>query len=225
METGLPLWLRFAGPLWFACCTSAWPAQGLPGGSLESLSHLKQRADTGDADALTRLGIVYHNGDGVRPDLKAAAHCFQLAAATGDRAAQYELGTMYRLGEGGLPRDDRRAIDLYTRSARQDFEPANLALGVDYELGEGIPRSRSQAIRYLQRAGADGTFLADALASGTSPARFDGALALGNYLTQLARSPVAAGWTHSTSERRAGEPPTLGALLNSRRHPAATPVR
>jgi TPR repeat protein len=165
------------------------------------------------------LGIRYYNGDGVRTDLRQAAHWFQLAAEQGDRAAQYELGAMYQAGEGGLPRDDRRAILLYARSAQQGFEAANLVLGIDYELGDGIPRSRSQAIANLQRAGHEGLFVANALAAADTPTRLDGALALGNFLAAIRGSPLPMGWDRSAApRRRAGEPVTLAAVLGSKRH-------
>jgi Sel1 repeat-containing protein len=170
-------------------------------------------------EAQLRLGVRYYNGDGVRIDLRQAAHWFQLAAEQGDRIAQYELGALYLKGEGGLPRDDRRAIELFTRSAAQGLEGANLVLGVDYELGDGIARSRSQAIAYFLRAGGDGLFAANALAGSDAPARLDGALALGNFLASIRNSPLPSEWSRTRPpQHRAGEPPTLAAILSSKRH-------
>lgn len=170
-------------------------------------------------DAQLKLGIRYYNGDGVRIDLRQAAHWFQLAAQQGDPTAQFELGSLYQDGEGGLPRDDRRAIELLTQSAAQGLEGANLVLGVDYELGDGIARSRSQAIAYFQRAGRDGLFAANALAGADAPGRLDGALALGNFLASIHGSPLPPEWYRSKPpHHRAGEPPTLAAVLSSKRH-------
>jgi TPR repeat protein len=170
-------------------------------------------------EAQLKLGIRYYNGDGVRIDLRQAAHWFQLAADQGNPVAEYELGALYQDGEGGLPRDDRRAIELFTRSAAQGLEGANLVLGVDYELGDGIARSRSQSIAYFQRAGRDGLFAANALASGDAPARLDGALAFGNFLASIRGSPLPPEWNRSRlPHHRAGEPPTLAAIISSKRH-------
>lgn len=184
-----------------------------------SLPSIRKSAETGSADAQLRLGLRYYNGDGVQIDLRKAAHWFQLAAEQGDRVAEYELGCLYQDGQGGLPRDDRRAIELFTRSAGHGFTAASLVLGVDYELGDGIARSRSQAIAYFLNAGSDGRFAANALASADAPPRLDGALTLGNFLASRRASPLPPDWSRSKAlPHRAGEPPTLATVLSSRRH-------
>lgn len=183
------------------------------------MSSLRKSAQAGSANAQLRLGIRYYNGDGVRTDLREAAHWFQLAAEQGDRIAEYELGCLYQDGQGGMPRDDRRAIELFTRSASHGFTDAGLVLGVDYELGDGIARSRSQAIAYFLTAGSDGRFAANALAGADAPARLDGALALGNFLASRRASPLPPDWNRSKAlPHRAGEPLTLATVLSSRRH-------
>jgi len=71
---------------------------------------------------------------------------FGLAAAQGHRAAEYALGGIYEEGEGGLPRDKRKATELYLASAKQGFDKAELVVGVGYLVGDGLPNDRRQSI-------------------------------------------------------------------------------
>ncbi|HTV80706.1 MAG TPA: tetratricopeptide repeat protein [Steroidobacteraceae bacterium] len=175
---------------------------------------LLKAARAGNARAQAMLGIIYQDGDGLTEDDHAAAYWFGLAAAQGHRAAQYELGAMYEDGAGGLPKDERKAVELYMRSARQGFSQAQLVLGVDFELGDGVPRNRPQAIALLRQAGGDGAFMAQVLAQPRTPARFADAAALGNYLARIRNSQFAASWAKATAPyRHGGREVTLGAIL------------
>jgi TPR repeat protein len=181
-----------------------------------ALPLLTRAARYGNADAQVSLGDLYANG-GVSPaGDHHAAHWFQLAAAQGHPGAQYQLGAMYEHGSGGLPKDDLTAIQFYIRSAQQNFEPANLALGVHYELGIAVPRNRMQAIQLLLKGGAEGIFAAHALtAAGVAP-RFVSATALGNYLAQIPDSPTAAAWSQNAPvSARAGGPVSLTTVLRA----------
>lgn len=52
---------------------------------------LVQKAHSGDAQAQTELGILYHSGDGVAQDYGKAREWLEKAAAQGDTAAQQVL--------------------------------------------------------------------------------------------------------------------------------------
>jgi TPR repeat protein len=131
---------------------------------------LLRAARIGHPRAQAMLGIIYQDGDSVQPNDRAAAYWFGLAVTQGHRAAEYALGAMYEEGEGGLPKDEKKAIELYIRSANQGFGKALLILGVDYELGDGLPRSRPKAIALLRQAGGEGVFMANVLANPHTPA-------------------------------------------------------
>jgi len=62
------------------------------------------RAEQGDAQAQTYLGVMYLRGQGVPQNFEAAAAWLHQAAQSGVPAAQYFLGLMYDKGEG-VPRD------------------------------------------------------------------------------------------------------------------------
>jgi hypothetical protein len=152
-----------------------------------------QAANMGDKRAQATLGILYQDGHGVKADDRAAAYWFSAAAAQGHRASEYALGGMYEEGEGGLPKDLAKATELYIKSANQGFDLAQEAIGIQYELGEGVPRNRPKAIALL-RASGDAQWLADVLANPRTPARFADERAFGNYLASLRNAEFAASW-------------------------------
>ncbi len=59
-------------------------------------------AEQGNANAQTFLGLMYHKGEGVLEDYKAAAKWYSLAAEQGMADAQNNLGYMYLNGYGVL---------------------------------------------------------------------------------------------------------------------------
>ena len=154
---------------------------------------LYQCALMGDKRCEATLGIRYQDGDVIKADDHAAAYWFGLAAAQGHRASQYALAGMYQEGEGGLPKDDRKATELLTKSANQGFFKAQYALAFQYEIGDGVPRSRPKAIE-LFRASGDGIAIADALADPKAPARFTDMIAFARYLARLRNAEEAASW-------------------------------
>ena len=62
------------------------------------------KAEQGDAEAQSLLGLMYDNGRGVLKDDKEAVKWWRKAAEQGDAIAQYNLGLSYVLGDG-VPKD------------------------------------------------------------------------------------------------------------------------
>jgi TPR repeat protein len=120
-----------------------------------ALTAYQEAAGLGDPRAMTVLGKMYREGQGVAVDKKQAAQWYERAAAGGSRGARFALGDMLESGEG-IPRNVARAAQLYEQSARQGFPEAQFALGISYEFGQGVPRSRSTAIQWLDKAAAQG---------------------------------------------------------------------
>ena len=81
------------------------------------------------------------------------------AAERGDAVAQFNLGIMYRNGEG-VPEDDAEAARWYRRAAEQGHAGAQLNLGVIYDNGEGVPEDDVQAYAWYSIAAAQGHELA-----------------------------------------------------------------
>lgn len=160
-----------------------------------SMPLLFQCGNLGDRRCQATLGIRFQDGSGVKANDRAAAYWFGAAAAQGHRAAQYALGGMYEEGEGGLPQDLHKATELYIKSANQGFDRAQIALGIQYELGQEVPRSRPKAIELLRASDdQDGKWIASVLANPRTPARFADAKAFGDYLAGLQNAMFAASW-------------------------------
>ena len=75
-------------------------------------------AETGDTQAMVRLGGLYQKGEGVTRDLRRAVGYFTQAAADGNADAQFNLGNLYLLGEG-VSQDDDWAFTYYRLAADQ----------------------------------------------------------------------------------------------------------
>ena len=90
-----------------------------------------------------------------RGDYATALQEWRPLARSGDVAAQYNLGLMYRKGEG-VPQDDREAVRWYRRAAEQGDAKAQNNLGVMYNNGEGVAQDYREAVRWYRRAAEQG---------------------------------------------------------------------
>ena len=89
----------------------------------EERALLQKKAEMGDANAQTLMGIMYYNGHGVTIDYSKAADWFTKAADKGDAQAQYLLAAMYGKGQG-VQKDFSKADELMRKAAAQGYEDA-----------------------------------------------------------------------------------------------------
>jgi TPR repeat protein len=118
----------------------------------ESLQQLRQAAGAGNADAQTRLGLLYYRGRGVPQDFTEALRWSRRAADQGDAVAQFNLGFMYAKGRGGIPPDYAEAALWYRKAAGQGNVDAQFNLGLMYYNGQGVPRDSVEAHMWLSLA-------------------------------------------------------------------------
>ena len=76
-------------------------------------------------------------------------------AKQGDAAAQYNLGQMYRKGQG-VPQDDKTAVKWYRLAAEQGDAFAQYNLGLMYEDGTGVPQDDKTAVKWYRLAAEQG---------------------------------------------------------------------
>ena len=76
-------------------------------------------------------------------------------AEAGDAIAQFNLGNMYRKGDG-VPKDSAEAVKWYRKAAEQGDAEARNNLGVMYYSGDGVPKDLVQAHVWFNIAGAAG---------------------------------------------------------------------
>lgn len=108
------------------------------------------------AGAFEEGGAAYMAGN-----YKLAAKKFMEVADKNDHRAMYALGSMYAAGRG-VPRDYRKAFELFSRAARYGRVDARYKLGIMYQEGLGVARSDRRAARSFH----------DAAIKGYGPAQF-----------------------------------------------------
>ncbi len=82
----------------------------------------------------------------VRKDIAAPtqAASLNIAAASGDGAAQFELGVRYAEGRS-VARDSKLAVEWFEKAAQKNLPPAQYRLGSHYERGMGVERNLERA--------------------------------------------------------------------------------
>jgi TPR repeat protein len=108
-----------------------------------------------DAQAMTELGIMLAEGQGLTQDAAQAVEWFRLAALQQFADAQCHLADAYLSGEGtelNLP----EAVRLYQLAAAQNNPDAQYHLADMIEHGTGLEADAEKAIRLYQTAAAHG---------------------------------------------------------------------
>jgi uncharacterized protein len=88
-------------------------------------------------------------------DYAAAVDWYRKAAEQGNAIAQYNLGDMYRIGEG-VPPDYEATASWYRKAAEQGHARAQNNLGVMYDRGEGVRQDHVNAHMWFNLAAASG---------------------------------------------------------------------
>ena len=131
-----------------------------------AVTMLEALARQRNLDALYRLAEMTRMGHGVAKTAsnEVAAYILYLAAARGGhKAAQTALGT--GLLEEGSERQGPRGIAWLRKAAEEGYGPAQVALGLAYRQGTGVPRDPEQARDWLLRAATQGDRVAPGVLS------------------------------------------------------------
>ena len=100
-------------------------------------------------------GVAAYNAG----DYEKAFRLWKPLAEQGDAGAQYNLGQMYRRGEG-VPEDDAKAVYWYRKAAEQGLVEAQFNLGLRYYQGEGVLEDYVQAYAWWSIAATQGREIA-----------------------------------------------------------------
>lgn len=76
-------------------------------------------------------------------------------AEQGDAAAQFNLGALYKNGEG-VKQDYQDALKWYRKAAEQDYADAQLILGAMYYVGQGVEQNKVMAFEWWSQAARQG---------------------------------------------------------------------
>ncbi len=105
-------------------------------------------AISGGAPALYQEGVeAYQAGK-----FSVAADKFKELAEQGDASAQFNLGSLYRQGQG-VSQDDKQAALWWAKAADQGHTDAMDNLGLRYAKGEGVEQDLVQAYKWFSIAG------------------------------------------------------------------------
>ncbi len=81
---------------------------------------------------------------------------YRRAAEQGDAKAQFNLGIMYKKGQG-VPQDYAEAIRWYRKAAEQGHAGAQTALGIMHKNGVGVPQDYAEALRWFEKGTVGGS--------------------------------------------------------------------
>ena len=88
-------------------------------------------------------------------DFATALREWRPLAEQGDARAQFNLGEMYRKGEG-VPQNDKTAVKWFTLAAEQGHAGAQFNLGLMYYNGQGVIQDNVYAHMWLNIAASSG---------------------------------------------------------------------
>jgi len=92
-----------------------------------------------------------------------ALEAVRQAAEQGNAEAQYDLGTRYRWGSGGVDLDAKEAAVWFRRAAQQGLAEAQRDLGGLHYYGEGVEQNLDEAAKWLGKAAERGDAEASAI--------------------------------------------------------------
>ena len=104
-------------------------------------------AEGGSIGAQLRVGWMYHSGRGVGHDVEQARRWYIRAAEASSAEAQFYLGRL-----SWTEQRYQETIEMFERSASQNYGPALYQLGVMYLIGEGVKPDEHRAYRYFEKA-------------------------------------------------------------------------
>ncbi len=76
-------------------------------------------------------------------------------AEQGDANAQFNLGLMYKNGQG-VPQDYKKAVVWFRQAAGQGNASAQFGLGTMYYIGQGVPQDYKEAVVWYRQAAEQG---------------------------------------------------------------------
>ncbi|HSI39501.1 MAG TPA: tetratricopeptide repeat protein [Xanthobacteraceae bacterium] len=127
---------------------------------LTALELARPQAEAGNAAAMTLMGEIYAQGNGVPQDLASAQKWYEAAAKLGDADAMFALGSL-KMPQRTKPGDDKPADTLADKQAavalfRQAAAKGNVAaaynLGMLYLEGDVVAREPSVAADWFRKA-------------------------------------------------------------------------
>jgi len=138
---------------------------GIPKNDGLASKYLLQVADAPDVESKYRgsqalaqywIAMKYENGRGLEKSHEKAIKYLQFAANNGNYPAQFDLGSLYNDGAGGLPMNKAIACEWFEKAADQGHPKAMHNTGYCYQVGTGGKTDVEKAIHYYSLAAEGG---------------------------------------------------------------------
>ncbi|WP_296612412.1 tetratricopeptide repeat protein [Sphingomonas sp.] len=126
-------------------------AARLPDDPVERAASLRQRAESGEAEAQALYGQLLLDGNGVAKDEAAGFAWFNRAAAQGHLMALNMVGRCYDLG-WSVAVDKTRAADCYRIAAERGLDWAMYNYATLLALGHGVAEDKAAALAWFEKA-------------------------------------------------------------------------
>lgn len=120
-------------------------------GAVDLKQLMRQRAETGDANAQTALGFILEFGVGGAKDQSEAAKLYTSAAQSNHAEAMLRLAQLFLAGTG-VAKDNAEAARLFRRAAEAGNVFAMSHLANSYRDGRGVSKDSVEAARWFRRA-------------------------------------------------------------------------
>jgi len=116
------------------------------------------------------------------------------AAEQGDAQAQYVLGAMYAHGNGGLAKNDRKAMEWFRKAAEQGDSKAQHAVARGYRYGLGVAKDEKRAREWYSKAEAGLRKLAEQGDAQAQFSLFDVLSTIGDGAADVTNETQAKAW-------------------------------
>ncbi|MDG1287751.1 MAG: tetratricopeptide repeat protein [Rickettsiales bacterium] len=122
----------------------------------------KPLADSGDTEAMLRVGEAYIQGNGVEANTATGIEWMHKSAARSNGEAMYALAQIHSTGLG-VPMDLTKAYEWYEKSANAGYAAGQYQLGLGYARGIGVDKDAEKARNWLNKANKNGYSRATAI--------------------------------------------------------------
>ena len=122
---------------------------------------IQQSIQSNNATGWYAKGECYRFGYGVEPDMVQAVRCYKRATQMesgmdGIIKSKFALGSMYELGQGGLPQNHHTAFEHFNFAANRMHQEAQWKIGIFCESGTGTELFEDRAVHYFRLAANSG---------------------------------------------------------------------
>jgi TPR repeat protein len=120
------------------------------GGNERAIAWLEKAVEEGSKESFFDLARIYETADSGFFNQKLADKHYELSAEAGDYRGQYVVGM--RLAQGFPGKSDAKAAVYLSQAAESGHWPSQRALGILYELGQGVQKDPREALLWYERA-------------------------------------------------------------------------